>query len=52
MAEVYANNVWFVAIALIFLPLDLTGKNDVTTFVEFKYELFHIYFTSFVEFGM
>lgn len=33
MAEVTANNVWFVTIAHIFLPL--TGKNGVSTFVEF-----------------
>jgi len=33
MAEVTANNVWFLAVALIFLPL--TGKNGVTTSVEF-----------------
>ena len=33
MAEVTTNNVWFLAVALIFLPL--TGKNRVSTFVEF-----------------
>ena len=33
MAEVAANNVWFLAVALIFLPL--TGKNGVTFSLEF-----------------
>ena len=32
-AEALANNVWFLAVAFIFLPL--TGKNSVTTYVEF-----------------
>ena len=34
MAEVTASNVWFVAIAAIFLPL--TGKNGVTTSLSLK----------------
>jgi len=33
MAEVTANNVWFMAVALIILPF--TGKNGVSTSVEF-----------------
>ena len=33
MAEVIANNVWFLAVAFIFPPLK--GKNNVTTYVEF-----------------
>ena len=32
MAEVVTNNVWFLAVTLIFLPL--TGKNGVTASVE------------------
>ena len=33
MAEVIVNSLWFLAVAPIFLPL--TGKNGVTTSVEF-----------------
>jgi len=33
MAEVTVTNVWFLAVALIFIPL--TGKRGVTTSVEF-----------------
>ena len=31
MAEITANNVWFLVVALIFIPL--TGKNGVATSV-------------------
>jgi len=34
MAEVTANSIWFVAVAVIFLPL--TGKNCVATSVELR----------------
>jgi len=37
MLEVTANNIWFVAVALIFLPL--TDKNGVATSVEFKFSV-------------